>query len=267
MRDDHNNSQPVIDERAYELMNAAIDGELDAEEQAEWDRLLTESDQLRDLNEEHRAFVRLLNDVPERAPPEYLQEAIERQVRLPVHADDKSLIGRFVRSFNTRGWLRAGLALAAGVVMTVGIYEMGSGPMTAEDTANLTGTIIEKPPSMQGELLDSVHIYTDTLKGAVELRSQGDLFSLDVDFKSEGLAQVVVNIAGHGLEFEGITNGQEFDNEVAVRDGAINVVSEGAQSYSLLLRQTSGSKPLAPLELEFFANDRLVQAAMLQVSR
>jgi len=267
MKEQNNIHQPPVDQHAYELMNAAIDGELGPAGQAELDKLLAESDELQDFDAELRSFARLLNDVPERAPPEYLQQAIERQIRSPVSKNEQARGRAILNSLYPKHWLRAGLALAAGVVLTVGLYEMGSGPITARDASNLSGTIIEKPGSSRGELLDSVHIYTDTLQGAVELRSQGDLFSLDVKVKSEGLAQIVVNIAGRGLEFEGITNGQDFDNDVAVSDDSINVVSEGAQSYSLLLRQIPGSQPVTPLELEFFANDTLVQAAELGGSR
>jgi hypothetical protein len=267
MSEQNNSNQPAIDQRTFELLNAAIDGELGPAEEAELNSLLAESAELRDFVDDHRSFIRLLNDVPERAPPAYLQEAIERQIRLPIQSESQTTLKTLAGSFNPKNWLRTGLALAAGVVMTVGVYQMGSGPMTNDDAANLTGTIIEKPYAEQGELLDSVYIYTDTLRGAVELRSQGDLFSLDVDVKSDGLSRVIVNIAGRGLEFEGIAEGQNFDNDVTVRDGAINIVSEGAQRYSLLLRQVAASGPATPLELEFFANDRLVQAAILGKSR
>lgn len=259
--------QGHISQRVHELLNGSIDGELNTAEQGELDRLLADSDKVRGLNEELIELTCLLDDLPEREPPEHLQDAIERLVRLPVRSSSRDGKPGFFGSWLPAYWLRTGFALAAAAVLTVGVYEMGSEPITARDAANIAGTVARNPATVQGELLDSIVIDTDTLNGRVELRNRDDLFTLDVQLNWDGPTEVVVNLAGRGLEFEGITQQQDRKDAVSVVDGSISVVSSGAQQYALNLRRTSEATRAEPLTLEFFANNMLVHEAELNVSQ
>jgi hypothetical protein len=256
-----------MDERTQDLLNGGIDGELSSAEQKELDRLLAGSDKVRDLNEELVALTGLLDGLPELAPPQYLQKSIERQVRLPVQNIEQEEKQGFLHNWLPSSWLRTGFALAAGAVLTVGVYEMGSGPITAEDATKLVGTVVKSQATGQGELLDSIHIDTETLNGLVELRNRDDLYTLDVQLNSDGPTQIVVNFAGRGLEFEGIARMQDRNDAVSVMDGSINVASSGEQRYTLKLRRTDEvrGQQAAPLELEFFANNTLVHEARLSI--
>ena len=193
--------QNHMDERTRDLLNGGIDGELSSAEQKELDRLLAGSDKVRDLNEELVALTGLLDGLTEIDPPQYLQESIERQVRLPAQSNDQEEKQGFLRNWLPSTWLRTGFALAAGALLTIGVYEMGSGPITAEDATNMVGTVVKSQATGQGELLGSIHIDTETLNGLVELRNRDDLYTLDVQLNSDGPTQVVVNFAGRGLEF------------------------------------------------------------------
>jgi hypothetical protein len=261
--------QKPIDQRIQDLINGGVDDELSPVEQKELDGLLDNSAQIRDLNEELKAFADLLEELPEVEPPQYLQESIERQIRLPVqsieHEEKQSVLGTWLPAH----WLRTGFALAAGIVLTVGVYEMGSGPMTAEDAGKLVGTVVKNPSTDQGELLDSFRILTDTLDGQVELRSKGDLFTVDVELNSEGPTQVVVDFAGRGLVFEGITQSQNREDAVSLTEGAIRVASSGEKRYTLNLRRLKESEgqETAPLELDFFANQTLIHEAELNITK
>jgi len=258
-----------IDQHAEELLNGGVDGVLSAAEQDELNSLLAGSAQLRDLNEELKTFTGLLDGLQEVEPPPYLQESIERQIRLPVQSNQHEEKQGFFGTWLPAHWLRTGFALAAGAVLTVSIYELGSGPMTAEDATNLVGTVVKNQVDEQGELLDSIHIFSDTLSGRVELRKKDDLFTLDVQLNSDGPTQVVVDYAGRGLEFEGITRMQDQNDAVSIVDGSVNVASSGEKRYTLNLRRTTNAEgqKIAPLRLEFFANNTLVHEARLSVSQ
>ena len=263
------NEQTHMDQRTQDLLNGSVDGELSTAEQDELDSLMAGSDKIRDFNEELIALTGLLDGLPELEPPHHLQESIERQIRLPVQSSGQKKKQGFLSTWLPANWLRTGFALAAGAVLTVGVYEMGSGPMTTEDAANLVGTMVKSEAAGHGELLDSINIFTDSLNGIVELRNKDDLYTLDVQLKSDGPTQVVVNFAGRGLEFEGITRMQDRNDAVSIVEGAVNIASSGEQRYTLNLRRTSGGQGqgTAPLELEFFANNMLVHKAELSVSR
>ena len=262
------NEQKNMDQRVQDLLNGGIDGELSGDERLELDSLLTGSSEIRDLNEELELVVGLLDELPELEPPEYLQQAIERQIRLPVqgteNADKKKSV---FATWLPAHWPRTAFALAAGAVLTIGIYEMGSVPITAEDATSLSGTIVKSQLAGQGELLDSIYIETDTLTGLVEFRNKADLYTLDVQLNSEGPTQVVVDFAGRGLEFEGVTRKQDRKDAVSISEGSINVASSGEQRYTLNLRRTMEmqGQDTTPLALEFFANEKLVHEAKLQI--
>ena len=262
------NGPENMDQRVQDLLNGGIDGELSSDEQFELDSLLTGSGEIRDLNEELKVVVGLMDELPELEPPEYLQQTIERQVRLPVQGtDDKDKKKSIFAGWLPAHWPRTAFALAAGAVLTIGIYEMGSAPMTTEDATSLSGTMVKSQVAGQGALLDSVHIETDMLNGLVELRNKADLYTLDVQLNSEGPTQLVVNFADRGLEFEGVTRKQDRKDAVSISEGSVNVASSGEQRYTLNLRRIveMQGQETTPLVLEFFAGELLVHEAKLQI--
>ncbi len=263
------NEHKQIDQRTQDLLNGSVDGELSSGEQVELDNLLAGSEKLHGLNKELKSLAGLLDSLPEVEPPEYLQESIERQVRLPVTNGGPEEKPGFFGTWLPAHWMRTGFALAAGAVLTISIYEMGSKPMSAEDVSNLSGTIAKQQASNQGELLDSVHIFTKTLTGNVELRSQDELFTLDVQLSSDGPMQVVVDFAGRGLEFAGVTHVQDRHDAVSVVDGSVKISTNGEQHYTMNLRRNSNFQVQStkPLELEFFANNVLVHEVELRISQ
>lgn len=268
MNEQNHIDQGPVDQRIQDLLNSNIDGEISSADKDELDRLLVTSDRVRNLNEELRAVTHILDELPEVEPPQYLQETIERQVRLPAqinHAADKpGLLGRWVKA----NWIRTGFALAAGVVLTVGVYEMGSKPITDRDAASMSGTMVKGGfVDQQGILLDRISLDTNELKGLVELRSTDDLFTLDVQLSSDGPSEVVVNFAGRGLEFDGVTRIQDQSDAVSVKNGSIKLASSGEQRYTVRLKRSTGVLQPAPLELDFFVNNTLIQQAELTVSQ
>lgn len=257
-----------VGQRTQDLINGRIDGEISVTEQAELDRLLVTSKDARKLNEDLRTLTRVLDELPDIEPPQFLQSAIERQVRVPVQGNLDSNKPVFLGGLLNANWLRTSLALAAGVVLTFGVYEMGSEPITTRDTATMTGTVLKNGFSGQnGSLLDSIDLNTEKLKGLIELRNKDDLFTLDVKLSSDGPSEVVVNFAGRGLEFDGKTPMQNPAVTVSVRDGSIHLASQGEQHYTVMLRRTSQAGQAAPLELDFFADNELIQKAELIISQ
>jgi len=263
------NEQQNTDQRTLDLLNGGIDGELDSSELSELEQLLSGSEKVLDLSNDLKSLTGMLDNVPEVDPPQYLQESIERQIRLPQQSDQHDEKQGFFGTWLPSHWMKTGFALAAGAVLTVSVYEMGSKPMTTEDITNLSGTIVNQQMTSQGELVDSIHIFTDTLVGSVELRSKEDLFTLDVQLASDGPSQVVVDFSGRGLEFAGVTRVQDSQDAVSVKDGSVNITTNGEQHYTMSLRQSTEyqGQTTAPLELDFFANHLLVHEAQLSVSQ
>ena len=268
MNEQKNMGQATVDQRIRDLLNGSIDGEISATEQDELDSLLASSPVVRNLNDELRAVTRVLDELPELESPRHLQETIERQIRLPVQSHADTGKPGFFGGWLNANWLRTGVALAAGVVLTVGVYKMGSEPITTGDSTSMVGTMAKRGlADQQGALLDSIQLDTEELKGLVELRNKDKLFTLEVLLSSDGPAELVVHFGGRGLEFEGVSHSHEPVDTVSVVDGSIHLASSGEQRYTLNLRHTEQTRQAAPLELEVFANNKLIQQAKLNVSQ
>jgi hypothetical protein len=121
--------------------------------------------------------------------------------------------------------------------------------------------------SQQGTILDSVHLDTAQFSGLVELRNMDDVFTLDVQLNSEDPVEVVVDIAGRGLVFDGAAHAQDSNDAISVRDGSIHIASNGENRFTVKLRRTSDLQQIEPIELDFFAKNQLVKKAELNISR
>lgn len=266
MNQQDQNSPAPVDQRTLDFINASIDGELSATDQDELDRLLLSSESARQMERELRAVTNLLDDLPQFEPPHYLQGAIERQVRLPASGTRQTKPSGWIAWLDSSRW-RTGLALAAGVVLTVSVYEMGSKPVSIEDSRNMTGTII-KPgnSSRQGEVIDSLRLDNAQLNGLVELRNQNGLFTLDVQLNSGVPVEVVVDFAGRGLVLEGASNSADSGNAVSFGDGEIRLASNGRDHFSVKLRRAAETQTSGPIALDFYEGERLVKKAELNIS-
>lgn len=267
MNEHSNNDKPLLDQHLHDLLYGNMDGELNTTEQAELDHLMASSEQVRKLNEELSSFCSLLDDVPEREPPGYLQSAIEKQVRLPVANHGPDGKQGFLGSWFNTNWLRTGFALAAGVVLTVGVYEMGSGPINEQDSADMVGTVVKHPLTNQDDTLASILLNTDVLSGVVGLSDTDGFLVLDIQLSSGGSSEVIVDFSDRGLVFEAITPGQDDTGVINGSDGSVSLISSGEQHYTMRLRQTSGFEEARPLKLKFLANNKFVHEAELSVSQ
>jgi len=262
MTEKNQTGQGHVDQYTIQLINKNIDGEISDAEKAELDRLLITSPASAQLNEELLAVTRHLDEVREINPPSHLQATIERQVRLPVNAVKNP--SRSAAWFGA-SWFRTGLALAAGVVLTVGVYEMGSGPIPGKDNSSLVGTIAKK--ANQGSLLDSIQLNTVNLDGQLKLYNNDDLLTLDLKLNSAASTGVVINFADRGLQFDAASSENLVVDNLVSEDGIVSFDSEGEQHFTIGFKRISAEEAPAPLQVSFYADQLLIEEAELIISR
>ena len=110
----------MLEERIIQMINADLDGELGQAEKEELDAILESSAEARSMRVEMLKLTNLLDSVPEVAPPPGLSEQILNKLTPPPRKPTFSLAGLFP-SFQP---VTAGLAFAAGLLLTVGFYEL-----------------------------------------------------------------------------------------------------------------------------------------------
>jgi hypothetical protein len=254
------------DQHILDLLNGSIDGELNVPEQTELDTLLDGSERIRDLNSELINLAGMLDDVPKREPPGYLLDAITSQVRLPVPANGQQKAGLFSQWLSST-WMRTGLAMAAGVLLTVGIYQSDSGGLSPEDAANMTGTIVKHPSAV---LAGSTRFDTDVMSGEAQLFYRDNLLYVEVRLESDGESVLNLDFSGQGLAYAGIKGVHNQADVVEVVKNSIVITSTGGeQQYELLLKPTEEflHNDSTKLMVGFFADNVLIHQAELGGSR
>jgi hypothetical protein len=223
------------DTRALELINAEIDGELRPDEQAELDMLLESSADLQVTRAELQKLAHMLESVPEQTPPADLADRILGRIELPTQQPAFSLSG-FFSSFQLAPMA---VAFAAGLLVTVGVYEMTSERAVGLDTSSIVGTMVAKPQSQPGIHKDSMVIKVPGASGTVVLTGIGNMRILNFDLDTVEETEIVIALAEANLDFGGIaraaTSGTSAEQSYQVSDGTLRMINQGHQAFSVFL--------------------------------
>lgn len=235
----------MLDKRVLDLINAEIDGELAPEQGEELGSLLESSAEARAVKAELQRLANLLNAQPEQEPPAGLAARIMEQIRLPARdttSEPKFSLAGLLASFQPA---QAGLAFAAGLLLTVGFYEATQIGGESVDLSQVVGTMVANPAgsAAQTQHRDSLSITGPGLSGTVSLGQISDYMVLNFDLESAHRTEIEVGLAEAGLGFGGIAHasaaGNAGDETYEVSGGALRVVSQGRQVFSVFLPQVA----------------------------
>ncbi len=232
----------MLDQRIMELINADIDGELGLQEQKELQAVLDSSPEAvtfrRELLELNSAF----RNMPELDPPPALARNILDRVQLQARRKPFDLPGFFARYNPVAG----GLAFAAGLLVTVVIYETGSRELTQQDTVSMVGAMVAsdqiKAPGQGDRLLFDL----DGLSGTVALNVSENGQALEFDLDSSQLIEIELDLAKAGLMVIGFAQDDRGDgsfiDSLELLGGTMRVVNQGKHHFVIFLRQSPDSK-------------------------
>lgn len=237
----------MLKQRVIDLINAEIDGALGSHETAELESILQASAEARAMQAELRKLSKLMEGLPEQEPPANLDTRILAQIRLPAPrpADGPSLRTKW----SSLGWLasfqpaQAGVAFAAGLLLTVAFYEAAQHDGAPADLSSMVGTMVADPSSLPARKKDSLPIAGSGLSGSVSLGEIGEYVVLSFDLESAQQTQIEIGLAEAGLAFGGIAHasaaGNAVDETYEVSGGTLRVVSQGRQVFSVFLPQVA----------------------------
>ena len=231
----------MSNERALELINAEVDGELGPDERAELGSILAASPDLRAAHAELRSLGELLGGLPAQEPPPGLAERIVAQIRLPERRASAAAGFSLSRLLAGLQPAQAGLAFAAGLLMTVVVYELAGPGGHETDLSDMVGTMVADPDAGAGRPLNSATISQAGVSGTVSLSDMGSYLVLNFDLEAAAETEVVVELAEAGLSFGGIAHasaGSNADTEsFAVSGGTLRVANQGRQHFMVFLRR------------------------------
>jgi len=229
----------MLEERTLYLINADIDGELTADERADLDVILESSNEARAMRAELLRLSNLLESLPEQLPPPELSKQIFNKLAPQQRASNFSLSGLFA-SFQPA---TAGLAFAAGLLITVGFYELSPNGQSLSETASMVGTMVASQPGSPDLLKNDVLLKGDGFTGTVSLRSTDGVYVLNFDLDSENMTEIEVGLDKTGLSFGGFaetrSDADKVFETVTMSGGTLRVVNQGRQQFAVFLRVIS----------------------------
>jgi hypothetical protein len=249
----------MISERSMELINADIDGELSQAEQSELEAVLESSSEARAMNAELLKLNNLMSSLPDEQPPQDLNSQILQNIKLPSQRSPFSLAG-LLSSFQPA---TAGLAFAAGLLLTVGFYELSSDRLGPGDSASMVGTMVAGQGGGPEFMKNDMKLKGDGFSGTISLRESAGLYVLNFDLDSENRTEVEVGLDGTGFAFGGFAEVQGDANKVfesvTMSGGALRVVNQGHQQFAVFLREDGAGKSAQSesISIDFSSTDQL----------
>ena len=253
----------MVDERTLDLINADVDGELTPEQSQELDAILEASADARAMRAELLRLTNLLDSQPAVSPPADLAQNLIQQIKLPEPADSFSL----ARLFSSFQPATAGLAFAAGLLVTVSFYELAPDNSPGIDTAGMVGTMVANPENRGTDLADSLSFSEPGVTGSVSLQAGKDVFALE--FNLDSSEEVEIEVAFAEAQAGGIAHAvidhKAADESYEVSGGTLRVVNQGRQSFTVfLLNAASDGRGSKEIDIVVSSGEARVIAGVLR---
>jgi len=217
------------DKKHIELIQAELDNELTGEQKVELDALLDASADAKAARKDFRDLASLMGQVPPRQPPETLGQNILAQIELPGRQRAAP------KSWAMPAAARVAMAFAAGIVVTIGLFQLAPADIGPTDTRSLVGAMVNDQALTDELPLDRIEVGLDTLHGSVELHRNNNLLMLEFEFEAMGPVDLALDFAGQGLQFEGFANQSITPPRLQVSTDSIGIAASGDQSFVVFL--------------------------------
>lgn len=251
-------------DRALELLSAAADGELGADEQAELDQLLESSTEARESKAELEALESLLKGLPELEPPASLHTQIMARAN-PTTPPQRPAKYDWLGALVPGAGLRYALVAATGALVAAVFMNTDSMLSGSDNTTDLVGTMAPNATSANTDIIDSFSFRDDGFESNVQLeRSNGTLF-LNVQMNAAAPLDISVDMTGAGVQADAIAQIESSFDSISLVDHSLFMRAVGEQRLTILLRRVddAASAEEANITLEFSSNGRLLQRGAL----
>lgn len=242
----------MTDSRITELVNGALDEELDDAARAEFDELMRSSDAARALYESLSDLDRRLRALPQAEVPDDLHETIVDAIDLPRSKTDVSARER-------HSLVPLSLAASAAVIVAASVYftNFGDDPQNLEQ---MSGTI--------APVVDNAAMQVDApgLTSRARLERRGDATVLDITVESDEPVDLTIDLGDSGLVFDELTQDQSELDSFSASGQVLRARGRGRQKFAVLLsRDVPGSDTEATVRLAYSRDGALLKQGTLSV--
>ena len=231
----------MLDQHIINLINADIDGELEADETRELKSILDSSSEAVSFRDELLQLDNAIANVPELDPPANLTRSILDQVQLPARRGLFQL-PVFLSDFNPA---TAGLAFAAGLLMAVGFYQVASQKVSQHDMFNMVGTMVGGEQIRAPGHGNRLTLEMDGLSGTVALNVNEFGQALEFNLESKAAFEIELDFDNAGLMLNGFAQDDLGDGSLIetleLSGGTMRVVNQGKHHFVVFLKQQPGT--------------------------
>jgi hypothetical protein len=247
----------TIDPKYFELIQAAIDGEIDSDGKAELDTFLAESEEGRAVYEELATLCQSLDGMPEIEPPAHLKHVLLNMA--PVRSTPSPAPGPLRRLFAGPALGYVGV-FAAGMVLTLALVDSGHISRDVfDDVTGLVGTIANTDFVVPEH--GTVSVDKSQVAGTVTLRSAGPILIVDFDLSAREPVEIFAGYSDKSIWFNGFAQLESSGTSVAAESGAVTLQMDGKRRYAVYLNNP-GQRP-ATINLRFMAGGEVIHEAQL----
>lgn len=245
----------MIDEHTQELIQAGVDGELDATGKVELGKILEASAEARRFHSELVRLAGFLDSIPGREMPTGLHARIVQGIDLPSPRKRKSLF----ELIEGAPLLRYGFAGAAALVLAVTISMNREDLGAPVDVSSMVGTMTRPLPEAQLEIVDRFTIDAGSTNGQVilERRETGMVVNIDVE-AAEGF-ELEVDLAGSGLLLDAFAQVDSQLDSISFKGEKFNVSGQGRQQFVLVLNPGAGSTKVGQSRIDLVVKQQGVR--------
>lgn len=248
----------AIEERYSDLIQADIDGEIDAADKAELEAFLATSEAGRALHAELLALSQSLDAMEQLEPPPHLHHLILDTARTKPPRDRRPRIRDRVFSIPALGYIAS---FVGGVALALAVFDSGQVSKQAfDDVTGLVGTVADLEKAGPAHAVAAVD--EDAVAGTVTLRSAGPLLILDFDLSAAGTIEIIARYADQSIWFNGFAQLESNGTSIAAESGLVRLEMSGKRRYAVFLNNYG--KRSAVIEMQFLRQGELIHEASLK---
>jgi len=237
-------------DRALQLLNAELDGELSASDRVELQELLAARPELHTQREALRDLTRCLQRAADLEPPPGMTQRLLSSIRLPVRRRMSWSLPRW--QLNPRALPFA--ALATALMVAVGSYWSLPPNSMVGDSAAMVGSMVRDQSQAGMELQDRLALDLDELSGEVTLATAAaGTRLLEFELASSDAVDIAISLAGSGLVFGGFSQGENSVDLIASDAATLRLRSHGERHFGVILHApaTANATGSSSIGLEF----------------
>jgi len=264
----------MTNDRAMQLVSAAVDGELDADEQAELEQLLESSAEAREFKQDLEQLDSLLGGLPELDPPEPLHDRIMAQAPSQAAQGKSSILswlrlpplGSGMRYALAGTGMRYALAATSGAIIAAIFLGSQSLIPATTDISDLVGTMAPNNAAVDANTLDSFAFHEGGLDSLIRLVRRDNNYLLDIQVEAAKPLDITVDMTGAGVHTDAIAQIDSKFELIAISNQTLQLRALGQQRLTILLRRVDDEvfPEDASISLEFSSDGKLLQRGELR---